>query len=111
MRFGRGENGGGKRARTVRELVDLGARFNMAGAGKFDFAMGREGGHSVKRIIHAHDLTGREIEDALVAKAREDDQITILEDHVAVNLITFSSSVRSGILVTQYETSVAGPMY
>ncbi len=108
MRFGRGENGGGKRARTVRELVDLGARFNMAGAGKFDFAMGREGGHSVKRIIHAHDLTGREIEDALVAKAREDDQITILEDHVAVNLITFSSSVRSGILVTQYENFCCG---
>jgi L-aspartate oxidase len=92
----------------VRELVDLGARFNMAGKGKFDFAMGREGGHSVKRIIHAHDLTGREIEDALVAKAREDDSITILEDHVAVNLITFSSSVRSGVLVTQYENFCCG---
>ncbi len=92
----------------VRELVDLGARFNMAGTGKFDFAMGREGGHSVKRIIHAHDLTGREIEDALVARARENDNITILEDHVAVNLITFSSSVRSGILVTQYENFCCG---
>ncbi len=92
----------------IRELVDLGARFNMAGAGKFDFSMGREGGHSVKRIIHAHDLTGREIEDALVAKAREHDNITILEDHVAVNLITFSSSVRSGVLVTHYENSCCG---
>ncbi|MDT8379505.1 MAG: L-aspartate oxidase [Desulfotignum sp.] len=92
----------------VRELVDLGARFNMAGTGKFDFAMSREGGHSVKRIIHAHDLTGREIEDALVARARENDNITILENHVAVNLITFSSSVRSGVLVTQYENFCCG---
>jgi L-aspartate oxidase len=92
----------------VRELVDLGARFNMAGSGRFDFAMGREGGHSVKRIIHAHDLTGKEIEDALVAKARENRNIIILEDHVAVNLITFSSSVRSGVLVTQYENFCCG---
>jgi len=92
----------------VRELVDIGARFNMAGTGKFDFAMGREGGHSVKRIIHAHDLTGREIEDALVARAKENENITILEDHVAVNLITFSSSVRSGVLVTQYDNFCCG---
>ncbi|MFN2437196.1 MAG: L-aspartate oxidase, partial [Desulfotignum sp.] len=94
--------------KRVRELVDLGARFNMAGTGKFDFAMGREGGHSVKRIIHAHDLTGREIEDALVARAKENENITILEDHVAVNLITFSSSVRSGVLVTQYDNFCCG---
>ena len=92
----------------VRELVDLGARFNMAGTGKFDFAMGREGGHSVKRIIHAHDLTGKEIEDALVTRAKETDNITILEDHIAVNLITFSSTVRSGVLVTQYESFCCG---
>lgn len=92
----------------IRELVDLGARFNKAGTGKFDFALGREGGHSVKRIIHAHDLTGKEIEDALVARARENDHITILEDHVAVNLITFSSSVRSGVLVTQHENICCG---
>jgi L-aspartate oxidase len=92
----------------VRELVDLGVRFNMTGTGKCDFAMGREGGHSVQRIIHAHDLTGKEIEDALVAKARENERITILENHIAVNLITFSSTVRSGILVTQYESFCCG---
>ena len=92
----------------VRELVEMGAQFNMAGSGKFDFALGREGGHSAKRIVYAHDLTGREIEDALVARAREDDNITILEDHVAVNLITFFSSVRSGVLVTQHENICCG---
>ena len=92
----------------IRELVDQGARFNKAGKGKCDFALGREGGHSAKRIVYAHDLTGREIEDALVACAKKHDNITILEDHVAINLITFSSSVRSGVLVTQYENICCG---
>ncbi len=92
----------------IRDLVDQGARFNKAGRGKYDFALGREGGHSAKRIVYAHDLTGKEIEDALVAKAKKHDNITILEDHVAVNLITFSSSVRSGVLVTQYENICCG---
>ncbi len=92
----------------IRELVDQGARFNKTGKGKFDFALGREGGHSAKRIVYAHDLTGREIEDALVACVRKHDNITILEDHVAVNLVTFSSSVRSGVLVTQYENICCG---
>jgi L-aspartate oxidase len=92
----------------VRELVDQGARFNMVGPGEYDFALSREGGHSAKRIVYAHDLTGREIEEALVTCAKEHDNITILEDHVAVNLITFSSSVRSGVLVTQHENICCG---
>ncbi|MCF8091214.1 MAG: L-aspartate oxidase [Desulfotignum sp.] len=92
----------------IRELVDQGARFNKTGKGKYDFALGREGGHSAKRIVYAHDLTGREIEDALVARVKEHDNITILEDHVAVNLITLSSSVRSGVLVTQFENICCG---
>lgn len=92
----------------IKELVDQGARFNKAGKGKYDFSLGREGGHSAKRIVYAHDLTGREIEDALVDCVKKHANITILENHVAVNLITFSSSVRSGVLVTQYENICCG---
>ncbi|MFO7912309.1 MAG: L-aspartate oxidase [Desulfotignum sp.] len=92
----------------IKELVDQGARFNKEGKGKYDFSLGREGGHSAKRIVYAHDLTGREIEDALVDCVKKHDNITILENHVAVNLITFSSSVRSGVLVTQYENICCG---
>jgi L-aspartate oxidase len=92
----------------IKELVDQGARFTKAGKGKYDFSLGREGGHSAKRIVYAHDLTGREIEDALVDCVKKHDNITILENHVAVNLITFSSSVRSGVLVTQYENICCG---
>ena len=92
----------------IRELVDLGARFNKSGDGPYDFAMGREGGHSAQRIIHAQDLTGKEIEAVLAAHAQDHPRITILEDHVAVNLITYSTALRSGLRVTQTENRCVG---
>ncbi len=92
----------------IKELVSQGARFNKDGAGEYDFALGQEGGHSAKRIVYAHDLTGKEIENTLVKNVEENENITILEDHIAVNLITFSSSIRSGILVTQHENICCG---
>jgi len=92
----------------IRELVKFGAAFNKAGHGEYDFSLGQEGGHSAKRIVYAHDLTGKEIEDTLVRNVEADENITILEDHVAVNLITFSSSIRSGLLVTQHENVCCG---
>ncbi len=52
----------------VRELVELGAEFTRDPGG--DFELGREGGHTTRRIVHAHDLTGFEIEKALLAAAR-----------------------------------------
>ncbi|EIM63673.1 L-aspartate oxidase [Desulfobacter postgatei] len=92
----------------IRELVDLGARFNREGGGKYDFSLGREGGHSQNRIIHARDLTGKEIEDVLVHNVEQHENITILENHVAVNLITYSTSVRSGLVRTQHENICCG---
>ena len=80
----------------------------MDGQGQFDFALGQEGGHSAKRIVFAQDLTGKEIEDTLVAKVESHENITILEDHIAVNLITFSTSVRNGLVVTQNENICCG---
>ncbi|CCK81865.1 L-aspartate oxidase [Desulfobacula toluolica] len=92
----------------IKELVRQGAHFNKDGEGEYDFALGKEGGHSVKRIVYAHDLTGKEIEDTLVKNVEENENITILEDHIAVNLITFSSSIRSGLVVTQHENICCG---
>ena len=92
----------------IRELVKFGAAFNKAGKGEYEFSLGQEGGHSAKRIVYAHDLTGREIEDTLVRNVEENRNITILEDHIAVNLITFSSSIRSGLLVTRHENICCG---
>ncbi|MCK5837488.1 MAG: FAD-binding protein, partial [Desulfobacula sp.] len=92
----------------IKELVKQGANFNKQGAGEYDFSLGQEGGHSVKRIVYAHDLTGKEIEDTLVKNVEKNKNITILEDHIAVNLITFSSSIRNGLLVTQHENICCG---
>ncbi len=92
----------------IKELVQQGAEFNRTGDGEYDFALGQEGGHSAKRIVYAHDLTGKEIEDTLVDNVRKNKNIQIFEDHIAINLITFQSSIRSGIVVTQKENICCG---
>ena len=46
----------------IQELVNLGAHFDLAGDTATDFDLTREGGHSRRRIIHAHDMTGQEVD-------------------------------------------------
>jgi L-aspartate oxidase len=72
----------------IEELIALGVGFtgDEAGPGR-SLALGREGGHSAKRIVHAMDYTGREIEDALLDRARATDRITFFENHIGVDLI------------------------
>jgi L-aspartate oxidase len=71
----------------VKELIDLGVNFteNIAGS---DFHLTQEGGHSHRRVLHAADLTGREIMRALIENARAHKNITILEDQMAIDLLT-----------------------
>ena len=69
----------------VKELMEFGARFTLK-EGELDLS--REGGHSVNRIVHAKDLTGREIERALVASVTGNRNISVFENHVAIDLIT-----------------------
>jgi len=76
----------------IRELIELGMRFSEAEAagpgGKRELDLGREGGHSQRRILHAKDVTGREIERALLAAVATQPNITIFENHLAIDLIT-----------------------
>ncbi len=53
----------------IRELVKWGVEFTRSEADPEQFDLGREGGHSMRRVLHAKDLTGREIERALHEKA------------------------------------------
>lgn len=69
----------------VRELIDWGVGFTRE---HDDLSLGREGGHSKRRILHASDFTGREIERALLAAIGAHDRIDMFEDHVAVDLST-----------------------
>ena len=68
----------------IQELMDIGVRFTERDR-KLD--LGLEGGHSQRRVLHAGDLTGREIERALVEACRSDPAIRLFENHVAVDLI------------------------
>ncbi|MCF7804917.1 MAG: L-aspartate oxidase [Candidatus Marinimicrobia bacterium] len=70
----------------VRELIDWGVRFSKDGAN--DYALSREGGHSQSRILYYKDITGWEIERALVEATQNHPNITLLENHMAVDLIT-----------------------
>ncbi len=74
----------------IRELIELGMSFDLRETpeGGTELDLGREGGHSKRRILHAHDFTGLEIEKTLVAAVEKHPSITVLEDHMAIDLIT-----------------------
>jgi len=69
----------------LRELIQLGVEFTER-EGVLD--LGREGGHSTNRIVHAKDLTGREIERALLQAVADQKNIATFENHVAIDLLT-----------------------
>ncbi len=71
----------------VKELIEWGTRFDKSDdLETFDLA--REGGHSEKRILHYKDITGAEIERALLAKASQYPNIRFLENYFAIDVIT-----------------------
>jgi L-aspartate oxidase len=76
----------------IRELIELGMQFSERelgpGVGGGELDLGREGGHSKRRILHAQDVTGREIERALLAAAGRQPGIQVFENHIAIDLIT-----------------------
>jgi len=69
----------------IQELVAWGAEFNKQASGEFDLT--REGGHSKRRIIHAGDITGREVERALLATCEETPNIVFFPFSAAIDLI------------------------
>src|SRR6267143_2004382 len=70
----------------VRELIELGAEFTRD-ATPLGYHLTREGGHSQRRVLHAADMTGREVERALLAAA-DRAGIRVAEEQVAIDLIT-----------------------
>ncbi|MGB7745825.1 MAG: L-aspartate oxidase [Verrucomicrobiia bacterium] len=76
----------------IQELIELGMKFSERDApaedGGRELDLGKEGGHSKRRILHAKDVTGREIERALLNAASRQPNIEIFENHIAIDLIT-----------------------
>ena len=76
----------------IKELISLGVKFSHAkagakGRGGSVLDLGLEAGHSHRRVLHAGDITGREMERALLQRCRENPRIRILEDSLAIDLI------------------------
>ncbi len=69
----------------IRELIQIGVSFTRAENGSL--ALGREGGHSFRRIVHAQDLTGREVEQALLKKVCQHPRIRFFEHHISIDLL------------------------
>lgn len=76
----------------IRELLDIGVHFMTRADDAAHLDLGKEGGHSARRIAHALDLTGREIENALLHKVDENPDIQLLENHIAVDLLIGSKA-------------------
>ncbi len=72
---------------AVQQLIDWGVEFSRE-AGGSGYHLTREGGHSARRILHSDDLTGAEIQRALVAAARAHPRIGLLDRQVAIDLVT-----------------------
>ena len=81
----------------VEELMSMGVHFTrQENEGTLD--LGREGGHSKRRIVHTKDRTGREVEHSLLDRVAENKNIRIFENHMAIDLITKSKLIRRGII-------------
>jgi L-aspartate oxidase len=78
----------------VRELIELGAEFTKDGS-LFGYHLTREGGHSQRRVVHAADLTGREVERTMLEAATRAG-VQFFEDHHAIDLILASRLGRGG---------------
>jgi L-aspartate oxidase len=85
----------------IAELIELGMKFSERDApsedGGKELDLGREGGHSKRRILHAKDVTGREIERALLNAISKQPNISIFENHLAIDLITSRKISRTGV--------------
>jgi L-aspartate oxidase len=74
----------------IKELIELGMSFSERenSGDKHELDLGKEGGHSKRRILHAKDITGREIETALLTALALHPNVEIFENHAAIDLIT-----------------------
>src|SRR6266436_3219240 len=80
----------------VRELIDFGVKFTEKENARGQYDLGREGGHTRRRVLHAGDITGREIERALLAQVARHENITVFEESLAIDLITTQKLGTSG---------------
>lgn len=89
--------------RQIKDLIEEGVEFTSLEDGSP--SLGREGGHSQRRILHVKDYTGRAIEEALLKAVAADPNIEILEHHFAIDLIT---KAKAKTLLENQDDSIIG---
>ena len=72
----------------VKRLLDIGVRLDREPNGELD--LGREGAHTKNRVVHWQDVTGREIQRGMMAAVEAHANITLLPDHLAVDLLSMA---------------------
>jgi L-aspartate oxidase len=72
----------------IERLLELGVSLDRQPGGELDLT--REGGHSQRRVVHYADVTGREIQRALIDAAKRHPNITLQDDHIAVDLLSLA---------------------
>lgn len=75
-------------AELVNWLIQQGVPFSKEANDSNDYHLTREGGHSHRRIIHAADATGKAVQQTLAEKVLSHPNVTLLENHIAIDLIT-----------------------
>lgn len=82
----------GEGPEAIHELIGYGMKFDERPvanqSGQREPHLTREGGHSRRRVLHYKDMTGREVERALVAAAEAEPRLHVFENHLAIDLIT-----------------------
>ena len=79
---------------AIQWLIAQGVPFTRDQGNKTGYHLTRDGGHSVRRVIHAADTTGQAVQRTLGEEVRAHTNITVLEHHIAIDLIT---SVKLGL--------------
>lgn len=72
--------------KRLKELIEWGAKFDKNTKGTLD--LGKEGGHSENRVVHHKDQTGQEIQRAILSQVHQKENISVLDYHLAIDLIT-----------------------
>ena len=102
---------------AIKWLVDQGVPFSEDPQGPLGLHLTREGGHTVRRIAHAADATGKAIHETLLTQARNHPHITLLENTMAVDLVTHKHVKNStqpqcyGIYALNTETQKVQALY
>jgi L-aspartate oxidase len=80
----------------IKELITLGVKFTKKNCSESEFELALESGHSKRRVLHAGDITGNEIEKVLIENVKKYKNVTVYESYTAVDLILDGDKICRG---------------